>query len=122
MKRLIKKSSKEYKTKKELEEPISEKNDDTEDVSENKQLIPEPEGVEPFTDMVREDPYLGKYVEITNQRSKYFGYHAKVDDKFFSDRYRIYLEPKNYDDTGEKDYIINYVGIDAAPRWFTVIE
>lgn len=118
MKRLVRKSQKEYKTKEEVEHP---------EVSEKQEELPkeEPqqqEGVEPFTDIEREDPYLGRYVEITNKRSKYFGYHAKVEDEFYSDRYKILLEPKRYDDDGGKGYIINFVGVDVAPKWFTVIE
>ncbi|MDF2534033.1 MAG: hypothetical protein K0R18_190 [Bacillales bacterium] len=75
------------------------------------------------TEVPREDPYLGRYVEITNRRSKYYGHHAWVDDKFFTDRYKLFIEPLRYDDVPEgKDYIINFVGTYQAPKWFSVIE
>lgn len=121
MKRLIKKSQKEYKTKKEIESPIAPQEEELEPELEPSPIQDEPE-VEPFQDIAREDPYLGRYVEITNKRSKYYGYHARVEDKFYTDRYKILLEPQYGDDTKGKDYIINFVGVDVASKWFTVVE
>ncbi|MNJ90148.1 hypothetical protein D3C87_77420 [compost metagenome] len=71
----------------------------------------------------REDPYLGRYVEIVNRRSKYYGHHAWVDDKLYTDRYKLFIEPLQYDNLPEgKDYLINFVGTYQAPKWFTVVE
>lgn len=126
MKRLIRKSEKVYKTKEELEQ---ENNENSQEVSEQMQeQIETPdnsienEELEPFTDITREDPYLGRYVEITNKRSKYYGYHARVDDKLFTNRYKIFIEPQRSDDDGGKGYIVNFVGVEVAPKWFTVVE
>ncbi|AEO93388.1 gp126 [Bacillus phage G] len=119
MKRLIKKSEKTYETKNdnnEVEQREEVDNEVHEEVQETNH-----EEVHP-ADMEREDPYLGRYVEITNRRSKYYGYHARVDDKFYTDRYKIYLEPKRSDDDGGKGYIINFVGVNVASNWFTVVE
>lgn len=115
MKRLLRKADRD-RDKNENNQEIEEHYED-----ENEEIPQPQEGVAPDTDMIRVDPYLGRYVEITNRRSKYYGYHAWVDDKFFGNRYKIYIEPKRYDMT-DKDYIINFVGVDVAPRWFTVIE
>jgi hypothetical protein len=71
-----------------------------------------------------QDPYLGRYVEIVNKRSKYFGYHAWVDDKMAThDQYKIYLEPKNYDEPNfEGKYIVNFVSAIHAEKWFNIVE
>lgn len=109
MKRLIKKS---WGSNGEPKEEVEVTKEPEEVVEQHEE--PEPE---------REDPYLGRYVEITNRRSKYYGRHAWVDKKMYSDRYKVYIEPLRYDDLpDDKDYIVNFVGFYQASKWFTVVE
>lgn len=69
-----------------------------------------------------EDPYLGKYVQIVNRKSKYYGYYAWVADKMASDdRYKLYIEPKPHDDVQDQ-YHINFIKRWDAPKWLNVIE
>ncbi|MNV72812.1 hypothetical protein D3C71_1659270 [compost metagenome] len=69
----------------------------------------------------QEDPYLGKYTEIVNRKSKYFGYYAWVDEKLSSDdRYKLYIEPKSYDLDNEH-YHINFIKKWDAPKWLNII-
>ena len=115
-KRLIKKS---YHQEKKIEERL---NEEIEEINNGDQEeIDGEDNYQENSDLPREDPFLGRYVEITNKRSKYYGYHAYVDEKFYSNRYRIYIEPKRYDMT-DQEYIINYVDPNRVSKWFTVIE
>lgn len=68
----------------------------------------------------QQDPYLGQYVEIVNKNSKYYGFYAWVDKKPASDnRYKIFIEPKEYENTDQ--YHINFVRKWDAAKWFNII-
>lgn len=70
----------------------------------------------------QEDPYLGKYIEIVNPRSKYFGFFGWVDDKLASDnRYKLFIIPKEYEHF-EGDYHINFIKRWDATKWLNIVE
>lgn len=69
-----------------------------------------------------EDPYLGKYIEIVNPRSKYFGFYGWVDKNVASDdRYKLYIIPKEYEDFKGK-YHINFIRTWDATKWLNIVE
>lgn len=66
------------------------------------------------------DNYLGQYVEIVYNKSKWLGYTGMVDEKLRGEKYLIYLDPKNYEDPNEfhRVYITKY----EASKWLNIIQ
>jgi hypothetical protein len=72
-----------------------------------------------FCNEEENDQYLGRYVEIVNSESKYFGYFAWVDDKIASDnRYKLLIVPKEIEN--KQDFHINFIKRYDARKWLNL--
>lgn len=87
-----------------------------------KRLIKKSEELQEQNEHQKEDPYLGKYFEIVNPRSKYFGFNGWVDKNYASDdRYKLYIVPKEYEEFKD-EYHINFIKTWDATKWLSIVE
>jgi hypothetical protein len=86
-----------------------------------KRLIKKASDQEELKEQGVEDPYLGQYVEITNHKSKYYGYKAWVSKNYASgERYKLYIIPEEWEHT-DKKYHINFIRRWDARRWLSIV-
>jgi hypothetical protein len=76
-----------------------------------------------LNDIGTADPYLGQYIEIVNNESKYYGYKGWVSKNYASDnRYKLYIEPKQDEEpTDESGYHVNFIKRYDARKWLNLI-
>ena len=67
-----------------------------------------------------QDPFLGQYVEVVRNTSKYLGYRGYVDEKMNKDKYRILLTPGNWEVNQKSPHQI-YIKQSDIYKWIRIL-